>query len=321
MENPMRPIPFITRLRRLSRGLLGAALLTQAMLASAQTLDTRFGPVEVDDNPQRVVTLYEGALDAAVAVGATPLGAVLTRAGAGVADYIQPRVPQIALVGSARETNLEAVIALRPDLILAPPNLSEEQYRLLSAVAPTIVPAVPRYQPDSWRQESRIYARALNRAAEMEAVLAAIDTRIAALRARFVSGMAADARSATLVRWMPQGAMVMSPSLFSTTLLAAAGFEVQDAGIVKPGRPHSSPLSQEKLSLIDRDWLFLATLDAEGQAALDAARQSPAFARLAVVKNDRVVTVDGQIWTSASGPLAAQALLDRLDQLATSLTP
>ena len=312
--------PVLSVLRKLSTGLLAGALLVQASLSSAQTLDTRFGPVDVSADPQRVVTLYEGALDAAVAAGVEPLGAVLTRGGKSVAAYIEPRVPNISLVGSTRETNLEAVIALQPDLILAPPTLSEDQYRLLSAVAPTLVPNVTPLQADSWKRESRFYGRALNREAELNAALTAIEQRIEALEARVEQQLPADARKATLVRWMPQGAMLMSPKLFSTTLLQAVGFDIQDGGgLVKEGRPHSSPLSQEKLALIDGDWLFLATLDADGQAALEAAKESPAFSRLDVVKQGHVVSVDGQIWSSASGPLAANAMLDRVEQLLDSL--
>ena len=52
----------------LQRGLLGMVL--GGLLAStayARTLDTAYGDVEVGDSPERVVTLYEGALDAALA--------------------------------------------------------------------------------------------------------------------------------------------------------------------------------------------------------------------------------------------------------------
>ena len=97
-------------------------------------------------------------------------------------------------------------------------------------------------------------------------------------------------------------------------LLAAAGLDVQDDQLVPQGRPHSDPLSLEALSRVDGDWLFVATLDANGAEALDQAMQSDAFKRLAVVGNDRVVAVDGQLWTSASGPIAAQAVLDDIEQ-------
>ena len=72
---------------------------------------------------------------------------------------------------------------------------------------------------------------------------------------------------------------------------------------------HSDVLSLENLSQVDGDWLFLATLNEDGQAAVDAAKQSSAFTRLNVVQQEHVVPVDGQLWTSANGPLAAQAIL------------
>lgn len=112
---------------------------------------------------------------------------------------------------------------------------------------------------------------------------------------------------------MPNGPMVMSKELIATGLLAKVGVEVQDAGLVAEGHPHSDILSLENLSQVDGDWLFLATLNADGQAALDAAKQSSAFTRLNVVKQDQVVPVNGQLWSSANGPLAAQAILDDIE--------
>ncbi|PSJ44070.1 ABC transporter substrate-binding protein [Zobellella endophytica] len=300
---------------------LGALLWQQQALAEVRTLDTKYGAVAIDGEVERVVTLYEGALDTAHAVGLAPLGAIITRGGEGVASYMQQRVGDIAIVGGPRETNLEAVIALQPDLILAASTLTEEQYRLLSAVAPTLVPDVEMYQPDSWKREARFFARALNREAELEQVIARVDERATSLKARFDALQPAEARKTSLARWMPQGPLLMSPGLFSASLLQVVGFEVRDAGIIKPGRPHSSPLSQENLALIDGDWLFLATLNSDGREALAAAEQSPAFSRLQVVRQQHVVPVDGQLWTSASGPLAADAILDDIEAVLASLEP
>ena len=52
----------------------------------------------------------------------------------------------------------------------------------------------------------------------------------------------------------------------------------------------------------------------DGRKALEAARQQPAFSRLKAVGNDRVVSVDGQIWSSSSGYLAAQQVLDDVEK-------
>lgn len=287
---------------------LTLSLILAATPAVARTLDTAYGEVTVDDQPQRVVTLYEGALDTALAAGVTPVAAIATRGGESVARYLQQRLGDIAIVGTARETNIEAVVAQHPDLILASSRLPETQYKLLSQIAPTLVPDVEPYTPDSWKQEARFFARALGREEPVDEVIAAVEAHAAELRDN-----PATQASVSLVRWMPQGALVMSPQIFSSVLLAASGFNVDDGGVVKAGRPHSDPLSLENLSRIDSDWLFLATLNVEGDEALASAKASPAFARLEVVERGQVVPVDGQLWTSASGPLAAQAILGDID--------
>lgn len=286
---------------------LGLAGALAVFPVSARTLATAYGEVEVDGQPERVVALYEGALDTALAVDVTPRATVTTRGGEGVANYLQERVGDIAIVGVVREINIEAVVAQRPDMILASPQLPEAQYRLLSRIAPTLVPDTEMYQPDSWKNEARFFGQALGREAKVDDAIARVEQRAAELSERH------EQASATLVRWMPQGALVMSPLLFSTSLLAESGFTVADDGTVREGRPHSDPLSLENLSRIDNDWLFLATLNEEGREALENAKESPAFARLDVVERDQVVPVDGQLWTSASGPLAAQAILDDIE--------
>lgn len=298
-----------------------AGISMSSAFADTRTVETAFGPVEVQGQPKRVVTLYEGALDAAVAVGANAVGAVITRGGRDVADYIQSEAGDIAIVGAPAETNIEAVIATRPDLILAAPRTSEKQYQLLSRVAPVVVSDVPMFQTDSWERETRLFARAMGREAAAEQVLEQIESRIAAVAALVDNRIPQEQRDATLVRWMPQGPLVMAEGLFSASVLQAVGFDVDDNDLVKEGRPHSEPLSLENLSSMDQSWLFLATLNEDGEKALEAARRSPAFARLGAVESERVVAVSGQLWTSATGPLAVLAILDDIESAVAAIQP
>ncbi|PMR77552.1 ABC transporter substrate-binding protein [Billgrantia endophytica] len=292
---------------------MAIAMILCLPLASAQarTLETAFGEVTLNGEARRVVTLYEGALDTALAAGVTPVGAVTTRGGDGVARYLDDYLDDIAIVGVVREINIEAVLMQRPDLILATPLISSEQYALLSRIAPTVVPATDGFSPDAWKDEARLFAQALDREEEVEAAIADVEARAAELASALAEHEVDN--DVVLVRWMPQGPMVMSTQIFASGLLDAAGLEVNDSGLVREGAGHSDPLSLENLSQVDRDWLFLATLNEEGREALDAARRSPAFDRLNVVQNERVIPVDGQLWSSASGPLAAQAILDQLE--------
>ncbi|SDO21877.1 iron-siderophore ABC transporter substrate-binding protein [Vreelandella arcis] len=292
-------------------GLLLSGCLVSA--AQARTLDTAYGEVDVTGTPERVVTLYEGALDASLAAGVTPLGAVTTRGGDNVAEYVEAHLgdERPAIMGVVREINIEAVLEQRPDLILAPARLTEEQYQLLSRIAPTVVPPTQPIAPDNWKAEARLYGNALNRQDALEDAISAVDQRAAelasALDAAGVGG------TAFVVRWMPGGPMVMSKNLFTAGLVAQVGLTVEDAGLVGERGVHSDILSLENLSQVDGDWLFLATLNEDGQEALASAKQSSAFTRLDVVQREQVVPVNGQLWTSANGPLAALAILDDIE--------
>ncbi|MEA2117150.1 ABC transporter substrate-binding protein [Halovibrio sp. HP20-50] len=294
---------------------MAAALLSTLAISAAQarTLDTAFGDVEVEGTPERVVTLYEGALDAALAAGITPLGAVTTRGGDNVAEYVEAHLgnDRPAIMGVVREINIEAVLAQQPDLILAPAQLSDEQYQLLAQIAPTVVPHTQPLAADNWEAEARLYGQALNRAGAIDEAIAAVDQRAAQL-----ADAVADANvsgTAFLVRWMPGGPMVMSENLIATGLLERVGLDVQGADLIGERGVHSDVLSLENLSQVDGDWLFLATLNEDGQEALEAAKQSAAFNRLNVVQQNQVVPVNGQLWSSANGPLAAQAILDDIE--------
>lgn len=302
------------KLPHIAAGIAGLATLLTFSGAQAASVDTAHGEVEVPDAPERVVTLYEGALDAALAVEVTPVGAVTTRGGDGVARYIEAHLEgenRPAIVGVVREINLEAVLAERPDLILAAPQLSDEQYALLSRIAPTVVPEARELAADNWKHEARLFGAALGREAALESAIDEVEARAAGL-AEALAETGIDG-SANLVRWMPQGPLVMSEALFTSGVLAAAGLPVDDAGLVNQRGVHSDPLSLENLSRLEGDWLFLATLNEEGDQALAAAKQSAAFARLPVVDKGQVIPVDGQLWTSANGPLAAQAILDDIE--------
>lgn len=299
----------------LRQGLLGV-LVSGLMIggAHARTLDTAYGEVDVNDTPERVVTLYEGALDAALAAGVTPIGAIASRGGNDVAAYIGEHadLSELAVVGLPRETNIEAVLSLKPDLILAAPQLAEEQYQLLSRIAPTVVPTTSGLSRDSWKAEARLFGQALGKKDDVNQALDDVEQRAADLKARLSD--AGVGGTAYLARWMPAGPMVMSAELFATGVLASTGLIVEDESLVNDGHAHSDILSLENLSMIDGDWLFLATLNEEGQQALDAAKQSNAFTRLNVVENDHVVPVNGQVWSSTSGPLAAHVILDDIEQ-------
>lgn len=288
-------------------GILVSILLSCTQLQAAErVVDGVYGPVTLNGVPQRVVALGENALDVALALGIQPVGALASRGGTDVPDYLKDKAGKIAMVGSVREPNLEAILTLQPDLILASSDLPKTQYDRLSLIAPTIVPKGGSFQ--DWRTVNGLYALALDKQDEGAALADEIDARSVALRERMTGSP-----TVSVIRWNPQGPFIMSSRLFVGQLLDAVGFKPNELS-TQTKKPHTDILSLENLSKADADWIFLATLNSDGQKALDEARKQPAFNRLDAVKNGHVVSVDGQIWSSGAGYLAAHRILDDIEK-------
>ncbi|QMV65667.1 iron-siderophore ABC transporter substrate-binding protein [Pseudomonas berkeleyensis] len=275
--------------------------------ASERTLDSAYGPLKLSGTPQRVVALGDSALDATLSLGIQPVGTLASRGGNDVPDYLKTKAGKITLVGSVREPNLEAILRLQPDLVLASSDLSRELYAKLSLMAPTVVPTGTAFQ--DWRDTYMTYAQALGRKEQGQQHIAEIEQRSAELRRRLPQN-----QEVSVVRWNPQGPVIMSSHLFVGQLLNELGLRANELAAAQVQKPHSDVLSLENLSRINADWIFLATLNPDGRKALDDARKQPAFTRLQAVADDHVVTVDGQIWSSSSGYLAAQQVLDDVEK-------
>lgn len=276
-----------------------------------RTITTAYGEVEFPSAPERIVTFGDLPLDVSVALGVVPVGASASRGADGVAAYMQSHVGDITIIGTSAEPNLETIVQLEPHVILAEATLQQERYDSLSKIAPTFVPKIEEGQSRfDWVALTRAYAEVLGRTAEVDPLLTEVEEKIQTLAEQLRDQQGA---SVTVMRWMPQGPMVMNGNLITGQLLTKLGLTLPEFAMGIEGG-HSDVLSLENLAEIDTDWLFIATLNADGQAALEAAREQPAFERLRANQADQVVTVNGQLWSSANGPLAAMAILDDIEQ-------
>ncbi len=277
--------------------------------ASSAAVRTAYGDVQVPTTPRRVVALGDTALDSALALGVEPVGTLSSRGGDSVSAYLAAEVPDITLVGTVAEINFEAVAEARPDLILAASGTPRERYDALKAIAPTVVPEPARF--GDWESETRTVAAALGKEAEGERLLTGIERRAEGIAGR---RSADGGETAVVIRWMPDGPVILSSALMPSRLLKATGDRSCPAADFT-GKPHTDPLSLENLGKIDADRIYLTSLNADGEKALAAAEAQPAFARLEAVKAGNVDVVDGDVWSSAAGPLAAGKVLDDVERL------
>lgn len=157
--------------------------------ASGETVITHaFGETVVPAEADSVVTLGWGATDAALALGVVPV-AIEAQSYGGNADGVLPWVEEkldelgadapVVVPSSSEEPAYEDIAAVAPDLILAPySGVTEEQYELLSEIAPTVVyPGEAWSTP--WREVIDIVGAALHKEDEAAEVVEGIESTIA----------------------------------------------------------------------------------------------------------------------------------------------
>ncbi len=274
-------------------------------------VDATDATVCIPENPQRVVGLMEADVDALLALGITPVGSTNGRGQLTPPRYLADYLTDVASVGQFYSPNLEVLLELEPDLILFGGFTDETVLAQLNAIAPTVNTL---QNGESWQSHFERVAAVMDMSAEADVFIADYDARIAEIQAE-LGDNASD--SFIVARWSAEGPQIMAPTLtFSSGVLLDLGLSpAPEIPELQEGHPHSAPLSLEALELLDVDWAFIGTLSPEGDAltALEDALENPLFQSLEVAQNEHVILIDGSLWTSVGGPLAAALVLDDVE--------
>ena len=144
-----------------------------------RTVEHAAGTTEITGTPERVVVLDTGELDAVLALGVTPVGAVRTGVSDELPAYIEDAgvdPTRIANVGTIAEPALEEIAALEPDLILSNAVRHADVYDQLSAIAPTVLAEAIG---ETWEDNLRLAGEALGLTDQAEQLLADYEERAA----------------------------------------------------------------------------------------------------------------------------------------------
>jgi len=170
-----------------------AAAAADASAAFPVTLQSALGTAVIAKPPRRVVTLGLGADDVVVALGITPVGVARADWG-GDADGYWPWVraaitargdPLPQTFAAYPELDIEAIVALQPDVVLAPfSGVSPEAFRQLSQRVPVVAYPERQYLTPMETQIDLI-AAALDKRTQGEALKAQIRARLASAASRY----------------------------------------------------------------------------------------------------------------------------------------
>jgi iron complex transport system substrate-binding protein len=274
------------------------------------TIAHAFGETEIPAEPERVVTWGWGSTEAALALGVVPV-AIEAQPYAGDENGVLPWVledleskgaetPTILTTGG-EEPPYEEIGAADPDVILAPySGITEEQFEILSAIAPTVVyPEAAWSTP--WKDVISIVGQSLGRDAEAETVISDIDAELAA---------AAEAHPEFEGKTIAN-VWDVNPTFYVYTaedprvsFLTDLGFEIAPSvsELATGESPFYFTLSYEQLDQLESD--ILISYSDNQEAADTFAGQSYAQAIPAVANGGLVEVVGTQVVSSVSPPTA-----------------
>jgi len=256
------------------------------------SVEHKYGTTEIPKEPKRVVTLGWSDQDAVLALGVKPVGAV---------DWFKERpyglwpwakdlwgedTPEI--VGERDDVDLEKVLNLEPDLILALySGMTEEQYGELSKIAPTV--GQPKGFADygaPWQDTTRMTGQALGKADEVDELISDIDDRFAKVREEHEDWQGKSV--AVVDPYQPGKYAVFQKTDPKAVFMTEMGFVVPDAINEAAGENAAAEVSAERADLIDTDLLLFLTADPSAQQRVQA---DPVYKGLKVAREKRAMFV------------------------------
>lgn len=267
------------------------------------------GETEIKGTPQRVVMLTAQGVETLVKLGVKPVGAVGSFTDpTQFYEPVKPFLEGTQLVGSESQPNLEAIMALKPDLILGMKFRHEKIYEQLKAIAPTVFVEEPR---GDWKENFMLYAEAVNKKAEGEQVIADWNKRVEDFKVKAGDKLNTQV---SIVRFMPGRVRIYYKDTFLGTIL-------KDLGVARPAAQDkdefAAEVTKERIPEMDGDIMFYFSYETgDGQASKleQEWTNDPLWKNLNVVKNNKAFKVDDVVWNTSGGVICANLVLDELEK-------
>ncbi|MEH2253945.1 iron-siderophore ABC transporter substrate-binding protein [Nostoc sp.] len=283
-------------------------------LSQVRVVQHLMGKTIVPAHPQRVVMLG-GGLENALALGIKPIAASKL-----FVSQLQRLVGPLSGIEDVDwlSPSIEKVLFLKPDLIFGM-AFHQDIYPLLSHIAPTVL--APPGTTGAWKESFAFTASVLGKTKTAQQVMDNYYARLKQFKAKM-----GDRLNTTLV----SVAELRTDALWLWAKASFSGVILKDAGVARPysqtldsqatlslgGGPAAYPLSNELLSELDGDILFLVSEDVQGTSdlhpILEQLKAEPLWSKLKVVQQEKVHNV-GFYWVQF-GPLAANRMIDDLER-------
>ncbi|WP_289501581.1 ABC transporter substrate-binding protein [Gloeocapsopsis sp. IPPAS B-1203] len=274
--------------------------------AECRVIQHELGETCIPLNPQRIIALDPNiTLDPLIALGIKPIGYGSYNFGEeeSLFGVSLDDLAGATMVGHPNQASLEKILLLKPDLILT--SQYNNQFQLLSAIAPTVLVPLPNLEKPKdeafFKENLRYVAKIFGEEAKAEEIINQYQQRIDELQQRL--GNQLEQIEVSIIFHDGQG-LVYTPA----RNYDATADVLVDLGIRYKLPPLGAPISIESFDEYNTDILFI--MNAE-RRSLSYYTQHPLFSHLKAVKNNRLYLVPPERWDSR-GILGANQILDDL---------
>ncbi|MGN7981348.1 ABC transporter substrate-binding protein [Burkholderia sp. 22313] len=274
--------------------------------------------------PRRVVALDFMFAESVIALDIVPVGMADTAFYPGWLGYASDRLAHVTDIGSRQEPGLEAIAAVKPDLIIGVGFRHAPIFAALDRIAPTILfqfspnvseDGVPVTQFDWMRQIFRTIGSVTGREARAQAVEARLDAGVARNAQRLRAAGRSGERIALLQDLgLPDRYWAYTGNSTSAGLARALGL---DPWPKKPTREGTVYVTSADL-LRQRDLAVLFVTATGMDTPLSSKLDSPVWRFVPARREHRIALVERNIW-GFGGPMSALKLADVMTETLLTL--
>ncbi|OYE03768.1 hypothetical protein CDG79_16585 [Nostoc sp. 'Peltigera membranacea cyanobiont' 232] len=276
-----------------SRNLNYSATSLKQPTQNCRKVEHLMGKTCIPLQPQRVITIWSSFLADTLALGIKPI-ATGYDSSEPFPEYLRDKVDGVDLIGSVNEPNLEKILLLKPDLILAHPYILNVYYKQISTIAPTVIIGHPDLLTHRWDQDLVDLGKVLNKEEAANQFMKEYWQRIEKLKQALGSR-----------RHQMQVSVASTKALsgiWSYGEKSPVGRVLNDIGLERPSSQRGNffyieNISEERLSDIDGDVLFFLSWGSKSaKETLEKLQQKPLWRQLKAVQRNQVYFVDGLRW-------------------------
>ena len=281
--------------------------------------DSEGNEVEVPTEPQRIVTLHFAATEALVDLGLTPVGQGSFNDGLLPPEKAED-VKDVPTVNTEDGLQLEAIAALKPDLILVPNMIDPSDIEQLREIAPSYIYTHSGEERANWSGRVAQIADATNQSSKIDELESAMEKRQAEISETY-SAELTDRRFAVINSYSEQEVALNSDTSMLGSILVPAGVQwsQQENDIVGDEDGGELTVSLERLNeaVGDADVILYGTdLNQKPTENYENMSESDMFQSLNAVKDSKVYPI-GKM--TVAGYTDAMATLDMLEELLKDL--